>query len=563
MSAPLKIKIFICFSFLCSLSGFGNALALNGMEKTDVDTIEQFTKTVLKQRLVQTTIFNSFERYNVFGYLYATNPENFEFNPGDRKLIMELSGYVRKKSEGGRMQYFARAINGRSKKKTTRTEVGFLYGHPKPGSVFNESNEEEKATESSSTDLQKPNHNLATSLFNKCSKLLTPFGALNVLKFSEDMVTVEKKNGKITGRAVCVLCDTKKEYSVHFEKSYWICTNFKKHLLKKHGDQKSGEISEEKDRKSGVKKPVKKIESKNKPPVTLKPAISLPQQDISSSDNFNVQRNKTDVEIETKVEPNSTANTNKNDSSSPRQIIPQPDNHGVHMKIIDKEEFIFNQLSQQDTKMYSAVLHNREELIAMDVEIDSNRSVRCCTIAGDGNCLFASIAHQLFAEKIDSPEHQNSTSRLRQQAVDFIRNNKSFFAFTLKGRLLDNSDDQNNNAIDIADLNAEAEKFLDERLSKTGTWGGSESLLAISNMYEVNIMIFNENDTYYCFNRFNFNFEKSIFVAFGSFTKIPGTRNHYNSVCQIDNEDLMKCAKKMSMLADAKNLTIISLDDTM
>lgn len=83
-------------------------------------------------------------------------------------------------------------------------------------------------------------------------------------------------------------------------------------------------------------------------------------------------------------------------------------------------------------------------------------------------------------------------------------------------------------------------------------WGGSESLLAISEMLSVNVIIFNERGSYYFPNGFDSQYNKFIFLAYRlskSQDENNINYNHYDSVCEIDQELLYKCVCDLSKVA--------------
>lgn len=83
-------------------------------------------------------------------------------------------------------------------------------------------------------------------------------------------------------------------------------------------------------------------------------------------------------------------------------------------------------------------------------------------------------------------------------------------------------------------------------MPQPGCWGGFESLKAITNVYKINIFIFCENGDYYFADRFNDEYDKSVFIAFREASgknRTDTNRNHYDSACQIDTNVLSECSK--------------------
>lgn len=82
-----------------------------------------------------------------------------------------------------------------------------------------------------------------------------------------------------------------------------------------------------------------------------------------------------------------------------------------------------------------------------------------------------------------------------------------------------------------------------------GFWGGIETLKAISLLYGTNIFIFNENGEIYTPLCINIEYTRCIFLAFkgAAVGSISNThRNHYDSVCQIKQNDIFACVKHLT-----------------
>lgn len=88
--------------------------------------------------------------------------------------------------------------------------------------------------------------------------------------------------------------------------------------------------------------------------------------------------------------------------------------------------------------------------------------------------------------------------------------------------------------------------FLDNCLARPGYWGGMEFLKAVSEIFNVNILIFNQNGTFHSANEVNFEHQRSVAIAFrnsaGQQNKKKNNnnidRNHYDSVSQISQADI-------------------------
>lgn len=201
---------------------------------------------------------------------------------------------------------------------------------------------------------------------------------------------------------------------------------------------------------------------------------------------------------------------------------------------------LYSQFSQQNLRLLKAVLMHSEAKKFMAVNVDDRFiNVNVLKIEGDGNCLFASLVHQLHDVKTNSQEHKKLTTDLRQEVVQHIRENIVRYKQAIKSRL--NYDGKN---IDEACVT-----YL-EKLSEEGHWGGPETILATSNMYNVNVLVFDEKAPFYLSTGFNPNYSRTIFLAYriGSTQGPDGNakRNHYDTICGIDEELLYKCAVQLS-----------------
>lgn len=101
---------------------------------------------------------------------------------------------------------------------------------------------------------------------------------------------------------------------------------------------------------------------------------------------------------------------------------------------------MFTQLSDQINIMMQATLENSTSREDMDFMV--NKTMQTLDLAKtyrDGNCLFSSLAHQLFHEKISSKSHRNKTRLLRNLVVNHILEPNNFpkFMHDIKDRVYD------------------------------------------------------------------------------------------------------------------------------
>lgn len=208
---------------------------------------------------------------------------------------------------------------------------------------------------------------------------------------------------------------------------------------------------------------------------------------------------------------------------------------------MNKDE-LYRQISDQVNKMCEAVLRNCEEESEMITKFSTNNhKIKIVAAEGDGNCLFRSLAHQLFLHEMDSDEMKIASKNLRADVVAHIKENKCEFEHELQGRVFQIIEDRKSNCdnldsdSDTIDMDQEIQMFL-YKLSRNRYFGGSETLKAVSNMKNVNIIIFNEQEMCHIINKFGVTYERTIGVAY----KLNhfGIRDHYDSVTDIESNDI-------------------------
>lgn len=269
--------------------------------------------------------------------------------------------------------------------------------------------------------------------------------------------------------------------------------------------------------------------------------------------------------IDFKIESNASAS-----ASSETDVIGL--NNQITSSKSNIEDEIYSQISDQSVRMMTACLHNAEKMVTVNFYLGDNviRQVKIVEIDTDGNCMYASLAHQLFSEKLLAKKHKCLTQQLRMDAVNYIRENLVLFEHELKDRLY--------SSVGYKDKYLECDfiSFLDENLSQDKFWGGAESMRAISYLYEVNIIVFLEDGPCYSVNHFNMGYKRSVAIAFRNSKHHSDSQtddnenevidfNHYDSVCEIDQQDMIKCMEKIADSSQKQNhfhSTIISLNDT-
>lgn len=165
----------------------------------------------------------------------------------------------------------------------------------------------------------------------------------------------------------------------------------------------------------------------------------------------------------------------------------------------------------------------------MDIVTIDSRRCKVQVIPGDGNCLFSAVAHQPFKNDPSSIMHIALTRTLREMAVDYIRVHSSDIRFStlLQLRIRDEFPDL---------LRQYARRripaFLDI-LRTDRVWGASESLLALSSIFECDIVIYRENGFCTTVTADSATHRDSIAVVFRG---RAASWNHYDSFMGLVNQ---------------------------
>lgn len=507
------------FLFL-RLCGYANALTFKNITNDDIDSVENFIKNDALNYLSSITALNESERsgfvkedevlvdnqqlIDYFGKLYASQPQNFRFQSGDRILIKALVERVKdivdKNGINAGLKKFKNKKNIKTKSKSKKQE----------------------STTQSTLDLK-------IELTERVKKCMFSYGAdkeFNIHLENDiniDIVTVCVENGLVNGTVRCIICDKQKKRKnllkkVHYSSGSkwpgWVLSNFAKHL-KCHGlefhelENKSDELIENDD--------------------SAKEGSNCNGQDAIRSDLEQINNQKVDLD-------NSVVCLNISDHHVSQEI------RAINANIV------YTQLSSQITLMMSAVMTNSEsqEQIFFKTNDNDLEALTVAEIPGDGSCLFSALVHQLENGKINGKTHQSATTKLRSDVVKYILNEENYpkFAHQLQGRIYDFK-----NKSDIENITVECKLFVKFVLSQNKCWGGAETISAVSEMKQVNIALFCENGPCYMQPKFNKHYNRTICIAYRQATNKDVTtnekivRNHYDSVCDMSSDALYKAAQ--------------------
>lgn len=355
------------------------------------------------------------------------------------------------------------------------------------------------------------------ALFEKAQIMFTQYQKKlqTVQTFSINMVNVENDGDKFKGKVSCIFCERNNQIKIFWKSSCnWVMTNLSAHINKKHLAAVEDEL----------------------PKMCEKMVIAE----------------------ETQKSPSMHKDSNQN------SISVQQHNNAC-------EDTLYTQISTQCIKMANTVAHNKDRAQQKCLNIPSvqkrdHKTVKLCRIPANGNCLFLAIAHQLYNVKVGSTDHHEKGDDLRKNVVNYILDEANFpkFLHDIKNRL---------QIQPIPTQITEACKdFVDGQLSVNGVWGGMETIKAISEDQNVNIIIMNENGECNLPNRYNINATKCLLLLFGQTNskscKSNDERSHYDSVVHIPENKIALIAQELSeaqskyenFLEDVNSSNVIELE---
>lgn len=489
------------------------------MDDAAITAMEQFVQQELSTRIKSNETKNIMTDF--FGIFYADKPEKFQFQIGDKLMMKRLAVYLRElNKENSKFPCFQitkKKIEKLRCKGLIKTTIGFYYGTN--DIMFDVGNS--KKTEKKSNCSTKSETELHKMLYDKVLKTLrTDTHIDQANKFLDTMVKVSTV-GCITGHVECVYCRQQKQ--VYYDATYWVTSNFVKHLNLCSKKIKQRLLPQQP--KVNFEEEYVFVEVQNDNELieeNLDHSSNMQQDNIQSGGN--VDENSYDL-LETS-------------SSKIQTSVLSGDEH-----------FIYFQICEQNSKMRAASLTHIETEIEYTISFDgvSSSVISANKIAADGNCLLGALAHQLFQRELESPAQIELTTKLRMDSVNYIKENINIFEQHIVWR-----EDFDEYALGD-DMQSKIDYFLNE-LSKPGhLWGGTEMLIAISRLHSVNIIIINQGGSLNMVEPFNFSYKRCAVIIYCATTtkNVKGqkrcqiNRNHYNSVCKIDQKDIFFCMSKI------------------
>lgn len=129
----------------------------------------------------------------------------------------------------------------------------------------------------------------------------------------------------------------------------------------------------------------------------------------------------------------------------------------------------------------------------MEVVLLKNSACIVRSVRGNGDCLFASMAHQIFNYELESDEHVSMTAALRVMVVDHIRNHADDTELALAIRLRMEEEHPELLGRNEAETVQNFLRLLADTVEPR-EWGGAESLSALAQIFSCVILVKREGD---------------------------------------------------------------------
>lgn len=523
-----------------SALGFANALSFKDVDEADITLVEEYIKfDALKEAAAQLeqSVEGDYESVSfclqhdqlveIFGNVHASNPSQFKFERGDRVRIRNLVEYVKDVVDGGGklkgLGYFE------MKRKTKSTKSLITLRKPRTLSIHTHQIPKKSIGE------------LKSELHRRITDVLKSHG-ININNLDDDMVNVEP-NGVI-GLVNCVVCKngSKKKlrpkrvyYKSKSNTGYWVVANFDAHIKRVHKSSLHGStaIEEKKLLNTNQIESVSAMKS-NSDLKNDNIELSTSQSNLTQNDD---QMHSNDQTIPAGTESNVKVEIIQIDSDADLTVLDEPDKY-------EEELSIDKQISAQIIKMMGSVLMNGDVQTQMAFQLNENDQIRHLSTVkmnADGDCLFSSLCHQRFRHRANSKQHIEETNQLRADVVAHILKPENFpkFKFTLQDHVYERKLKSQ-----ITDMEAECKHFVRDVLSKRGVWGGMETIKAASDIFECNILVYNEHGSCTVTRNSDRKYSQTLIIAY-RYMKIRGEEIscHYDSVTDLDPASIIATAQ--------------------
>lgn len=529
--------ILILFYSLCS---FNNAIVFRSVTEDSVVYVEKF----VRDKLLKTVTMTENEKIHFFGIWHKSPAEEFCISMGDRYLINEIAAYADRiiKSRGAR--YFQMQPNEKLQKcalkKLRILSCGRYY-------ASSEHNSEEK--ENNMPRTKKNDGQLTRELHKRVADIFCTNEKYNVDTIQDllpiNLIHVSTAANRVKGQITCLLCKNenlektvKVSYYIGANSEYWVLSNFKKHLFqhnfqtaKKHGKRNQARdhmyLADGKE-EFALKAPEDLVDD------VKEQGREAPELFIDDEEREREQNDHTvnDNQLEKKQMNGEQQKVNIDVALVANSLFIENELQLDDAFVKKSEASLYNSISDQNMKNIKFVLNQKMEEKRMEfdqTEIASS-ALYVVEINKDGNCLFGTLAHQLFHLPPNGTAHMKAVRKLRADAINYIRNNVFLFQFCINARMIETKTES-------------VDAFL-LHLEKNGVWGGIECLKAIHHVHQANIIIFNENGEYYASPPLNFEFDRIVMIAY-RYSSNGINRSHYDSISQLGQSDICQCVESI------------------
>lgn len=487
------------------MTGYAHPMVFKAITNTEISKVETFVReralAILQQNIHDSineenceVVIDDEQLREYFGDLYVQDTSSFQFESGDLLLIKELVDHVKSIADANGKNTGLGHFMSASKKRGKQQKKANLFPEKKKKVVVDFDMDQLKM------DLQQK----VRQCFN--SHMVD----MEVNSVQDDQIAVELcvKKGQLFGDVFCIICATEnrknqKPKSVYYKSDKygcWVLSNLVTHLQKVHH----------------LKAQVNKFEA------------SATEQIVDRSETDHLDY------------------SDEHDSSC--VIVME---HGLKQKNnikTDDAEELFKQLSTQITKVMAAILStegtstpNRVAEIQFAL-CEAPRKLTVALIPGDGSCLFGALAHQLFMHDINSQDHIEATKKLRADVVEYILKPENYpsFEYHIKDRVYEIK-----NQKEIKNMTSECKFYVRHVLSNHKTFGGVETLYAVSNLYSTNVVVFTEDGVCTKYKKADQTYDRSIAVVhcyrYGA--NAQKTLNHFDSVAEMTGADMLAAAR--------------------
>lgn len=538
--------LFAISRYIYSILNLDSAAVFESVDECDIEDVQNFIRDrlyeILQSKSVENdSIYDDKHNSKFFG-LFSSMRNKFQFTIGDKKKLKLIKKRVEETVKiDGNYTHFD--MNNKKVKALTRSWETKLTPTP-AGLFFSEVSDNNNSSSDSNT---RNINDLKESLVAKAKTKFESYKTLKKIRdFDDKSILVTTESGKYKGTLNCLFCEDTigVNYQIYENSGSWLFSNLHRHMNSYHLSTSSANASRKLKRLAQI------------------PSAAANKQ--VKHQKFDETQNKTDEHSESQccsmTDKTIEEVVKKNNSIlaidiEPQIIIESTANHFSEQQtdLDELEDAIYLHCAKQIIKMKNCCILNNEKVIDFYAEHSltensTSNEVKCCRIKGDGHCLFASIAHQMFQVKINSVQHAEYTGMLREKAVCHIKTHLPRFIHCLRGRVYEDFENGVKEKVKRKkgsegerqhydeEILAQCNLFINETLAG-GCWGGTESIIALSEIYKINILFIEENGKCNIVRRFDKMFSQSIILAYRR------RANHYESIVAMDNSSISHFVK--------------------